>query len=216
LEVVRGGRTIVARVSLELAPDTVGVVEGASGSGKSTLLRAIATLIPFTAEELALDGRSARSMPPSEWRRRVAYVPQLPRMFEGTVEENLRAGPRFQGLSPEAAQLASLLDQVGLPRTLLARSASELSGGERLRVGLARSLANEPRVLLLDEPTSALDPEASNTVLERILGIARSGRAVLVVTHVVEHARRLGGARFRMTSGVLSVVHASEQEPHRP
>src|SRR3954471_6884675 len=90
--VVREGRTIVDRADLAVNAGEIAVVEGASGSGKSTLLRAMATLIPRDAGALTLDGIDAAEIPPTRFRRRVAYVPQQPPMLEGTVESNVATG----------------------------------------------------------------------------------------------------------------------------
>lgn len=207
--VLRDGARIVDRASVSVAPASVMTIQGASGSGKSTFLRAIATLIPMSEGAVLFEGREVHALGITEYRRRVAYVPQLPAMFEGDVAENLRAGPRFRGIILGRAEEIALIERVGLDADLLEREASELSGGERLRVALARALANEPRVLLLDEPTAALDPEAASVILDLVLTLAKSGTAILAVTHSVEHAARLGGTRYRMTSGVLSKGEAS-------
>jgi ABC-type iron transport system FetAB ATPase subunit len=206
--VLRDGVRIVDRASVSVAPASVLTIQGASGSGKSTLLRAIATLIPMSEGTVLFEGREVHAVGITEYRRRVAYVPQLPAMFEGSVAENLRAGPRFRGVAVEDAEVARLLERVGLGAELAAREASELSGGERLRVALARALANEPRVLLLDEPTASLDPDAASVILDLVLDLAKSGTAILAVTHSAEHAARLDGTRYRMASGTLSEAEA--------
>jgi ABC-type iron transport system FetAB ATPase subunit len=202
--VLRDGVRIVDRTSVSVAPASVLTIQGASGSGKSTLLRAIATLIPMSGGTLLFEGREVHAIGITEYRRRVAYVPQLPAMFEGSVAENLRAGPRFRGVALADAEGVRLLERVGLAAELAGREAAELSGGERLRVALARALANDPRVLLLDEPTASLDPDAASVILDLVLALAKSGTAILAVTHSTEHAARLGGTRYRMVSGVLS------------
>lgn len=203
ITVIRDGERIVHDATIALRHASVAVIQGPSGSGKSTLLRAIATLVPISSGAIRFEGREVHAIGVTEYRRRVAYVPQLPSMFEGTIADNLRAGPRFRGLSLEDEQVRALLARVGLDAELAGRSASALSGGERLRVALARALANEPSVLLLDEPTSALDPDAARVVLDRLATLAGEGTALLAVTHVAEHAARLGGERYRMTSGIL-------------
>jgi len=202
ITVERSGRSIVTDVSLALGAGDVASIQGASGSGKSTLLRALATLIPARGA-IALEGREAHAVGFIAYRRRVAYVPQLPRMFEGSVAENVRAGPAFAGAHLADDAVAALLARVGLAASFAARAAAELSGGEKLRVALARALANEPRVLLLDEPTSALDPEAARVILDLVVSLAKGGTAILAVTHAEEHAARLGGRRFHMRAGVL-------------
>lgn len=203
LSVVRGDRTIVDHASLTLEAGTVATIQGPSGSGKSTLLRAVARLIAFERGRIVFEGRDALELDVAEYRRRVAYVPQLPRMFEGTVADNVRLGPSFHGVTLDDHAVVELVERVGLSADMAKRPASELSGGEKLRVGLARALANEPRVLLLDESTSALDPESAALVIDRIVSLTRAGTAALAVTHIGEHARRFGGVAYRMTSGVL-------------
>jgi putative ABC transport system ATP-binding protein len=206
ITVERDGRRVVDSASFELgaAPDPhVLTIAGPSGCGKSTLLRAVAMLVPLTSGAILFEGRPVRELGVIEHRRRVAYVPQTPRMFEGSVAENLRAGPRFRGVEIGDREVASLLERVGLDAALAARAAADLSGGERLRVALARALANEPRALLLDEPTSALDPEAARVVLDSLRALADAGVALVLVTHVEAHAARLGGVAYAMDAGVL-------------
>lgn len=210
ITVERDGRRIVDSASIELAPASVITIAGPSGCGKSTLLRAVATLIPITSGALLFEGRAIREIGVTEYRRLVAYVPQAPRMFEGTVADNVRTGPRLRGIELEGEQVASLLERVGLAADIAGRAASNLSGGEALRVALARALANEPRVLLLDEPTAALDPEAARVVLDLLAALAAEGTALLMVTHVDAHAARLGGKAYRMNAGVL------DAEPRAP
>jgi putative ABC transport system ATP-binding protein len=204
ITVEREGRRVVDAATVALTTASVTTIAGPSGCGKSSLLRAIATLIPKTRGEILFEGRDVHDVGLAEYRRRVAYVPQLPRMFDGTVADNIRTGPRLRGARLTDAQVVELVERVGLGPELLARQASDLSGGERLRIALARSLANEPRVLLLDEPTSALDPVAARVILDLLLAVAKGGMALLAVTHSVEHAAHLGGRRHRMAAGVLS------------
>jgi ABC-type iron transport system FetAB ATPase subunit len=203
LLVVRGGRRIVDAVSLRVEPGEMVVLEGPSGSGKSTFLRALATLIPSDGGDLLLGGRDARSIQPREYRCRVAYVPQLPPMFDGTVARNIGAGPALRGITLTPVAEAALLDQVGLPSDFLPRPARDLSGGERQRIAFARALANEPDVLLLDEPTSALDPAAAERIVEVVRTLAASGRTLVVVTHAAEQAAALGGRRCVFEAGRL-------------
>jgi putative ABC transport system ATP-binding protein len=203
IRVIRDGRRVVDGASISIDPASIRTIQGGSGSGKSTLLRAMATLIPVDTGTVLFEGRAPHDLGITEYRRRVAYVAQLPQMFDGTVAENVRTGPRFRGEVLADDAVIGLLARVGLDEELSSRPASELSGGERLRVALARALANEPRVLLLDEPTSALDPVAASVVLDLLIALAKRGTAVLMVTHVEAHAAQLDGTRFRMTDGVL-------------
>lgn len=194
------GRRIVDGVSLSLRAGEVVTIEGASGSGKTTFLRILATQVEPDAGAILLDGTDARAIPPSVFRTRVAYVLQDSPMFDGTVAENVATGPRLRGATMTTDAIAAALERVGLPE-LSGRIARELSGGERQRVALARALANEPDVLLLDEPTSALDPGAAQRVLAVVRTLAESGLAVVLVTHIAEHAAILGGRHLVFERG---------------
>ncbi len=202
--VVRESRTLVDRADLAVTAGEIAVVEGASGSGKTTMLRAMATLIPRDAGALTLDGIDAAQVPPTHFRRRVAYLPQLPPMLEGTVADNVATGPRLAGASITSEALAALVIRVGLAEAILERPARDLSGGERQRVALARALANEPAFLLMDEPTSALDPTSATHVLALVRALSEQGLGVIVVTHVEEHAQRLEGTRYACVAGRIT------------
>ncbi len=203
LVVLREGRRILDGTSLSVARGEIAVIEGPSGGGKSTLLRGLATLIEIDAGSLVLDGVNAAQLSPHDYRRRVGYVPQQPLMLEGTVADNIATGPRLAGRSLAPSSLSALLVRAGLGDAFAQRGARELSGGEQQRVALARALANEPEVILLDEPTAALDRVSARHILETIQSLARAEIAVVVVTHIDEHARALNGKRYELEQGRL-------------
>lgn len=160
---------------------------GPSGSGKTSLLRTCARLQAAVSGELSLQGRAAAAVPPGEWRRTVAYVPQRAVMLPGSVGDNLRAGFALaiaRGRQPDAARVDALLDALQLPRSMAAQDARLLSGGEAARVALGRALLVDPAVLLLDETTAALDPDAAAALVAAVGEYLRTGdRAALVVAH---------------------------------
>jgi putative ABC transport system ATP-binding protein len=207
--VIRDGRRVLDRASIRVKGGQIATIEGPSGCGKSTFLRALATLIEPDAGDLLLDGVLSAAIGPRAYRTRVAYVPQQPPMFEGTVGTNVAMGPYLRGESVDQDAIATLLGRVGLEGFRL-RVARDLSGGEQQRVALARALANSPHVLLLDEPTAALDPDSASHVLELVRGLAAAGLAVVVVTHTAPHAAALGAFRYRIESGR---VHDSSGGP---
>jgi ABC-type iron transport system FetAB ATPase subunit len=203
LTVTFGAREVLTRVDFALRKGEIAVIDGPSGGGKSTLLRALATLQALTGGELMEGGAKASSASPRDYRVRVAYVPQAPVMFPGTVADNVRAGPRLRGVLLDDSRVEALLVRGGLDGSFAARPAAELSGGEKQRVAIARALANEPRVLLFDEPTSALDPESARLVLELVGRLAADGCGVVVVTHTRAHADALGGTHYVCDGGAL-------------
>lgn len=209
LIVTREGRRVLDEATIRLEKGEIAVIRGSSGSGKTTLLRALATLVAVDAGTLVLDGVDALSIAPSAYRTRVAYVPQQPPMLEGSVADNVAAGPSLRGIALDTKSVDALLDRAGLARSFGGRPARQLSLGEKHRVALARALANEPQVILLDEPTAALDPASSRHVLEMTVALARGGLSVVVVTHIEEHAAALGGTRYACDAGKLRPLEIS-------
>jgi len=208
LTVTFGARVVLEAVDFALNVGEIAVVEGPSGSGKSTFLRALASLDPSDGV-LCIDGVLASTMAPAAYRRLVAYVAQTAVMLPGSVADNVRAGPRLIGTELDDRTVADLLARAALDPAMARRNASELSGGEKQRVGIARALANGPKVALFDEPTSALDSEATALVLDAIRACAQAGCGVIVVTHSHSQAIALGGSHYLCEGGQLGVV-ASE------
>lgn len=197
------GVDIVDDVSLEVFRGELLGIVGASGSGKSSLLRLLNRLDEPTSGTVYLNNVDYRTIAPRELRRRLGMVTQQPFLFPGTVASNLQFGPvqRGEGLTREAIE--SLLKQVGLAG-FADRSVSNLSGGEQQRVSLARSLANQPEMLLLDEPTSALDEDAKREIEELIRNLATTtARTFVLVTHDREQARRICDRVGSMEQGRL-------------
>ncbi len=184
----RGGEPVLRGLSAAI-PNGASAVLGPSGSGKSTLLRLLNRLADADRGIVRYRGADVREGDVLELRRQVGLVPQLPAPLEGTVEDNVRFGPRLAG---READVPRALVLAGLGEDFVPREARRLSVGEQQRVMLARALALEPDVLLLDEPTSALDPEARDAV-ERTLADLRERLSLsyVLVTHDHDQASRL-------------------------
>lgn len=179
-------------------------VIGPSGVGKTTLLKCANLLIPIDYGRVVLGGRvvcdangrggPAYHVAPNEVRRRVGMVFQEWNLWPNkTIRDNIAEGPRIvlrrsKKESNEVAQ--SLADRVGLSSKLDSYP-HELSGGQKQRAAIARALAMEPEVLMLDEITSALDPSLVGEVLDLIMGLREQRRAMIVVTHHIQFARRV-------------------------
>ena len=157
------GTTLLDAVNVEVAAGDVFVVFGPSGAGKSTLLRLLNRLDEPTEGTVLLDGTDYRTLDPKVVRQRVGLVPQRPTLLDGTVADNVTWGPRLRDAPVDRARMAALLARLGL-EGYEERTAADLSGGEAQRVALARTLFNEPEVLLLDEPMSSLDADAAAQV----------------------------------------------------
>jgi ABC-type Mn2+/Zn2+ transport system ATPase subunit len=177
-----GRRPLLPPIDLSLGPGAFLGVVGPNGSGKTTLIRTMLGLLPPVAGEVRY---------PRGGRPAFGYVPQkgdVDVSFPLTAGEIALMGryPRIGvGCRPGAADREAVLralDEVGV-RDLAGRAFHELSGGQRQRVLLARALAGAPEVLVLDEPTTGMDLPAERALLDQIAAIARTGIAVLMVTH---------------------------------
>jgi putative ABC transport system ATP-binding protein len=138
-------------------------------------------------------------------------VMQQPNLFPGTVAENIRYGPAQRGEVMVTEHIEALLERVNLPG-FLGRDVSHLSGGEAQRVSLARTLANNPQVLLLDEPTSALDDASRQDVEDLIMEIIQSqGLTCVLVTHAVSQALRMARRAVVMEGGRVVLAGAAKE-----
>ncbi|PZF59497.1 thiol reductant ABC exporter subunit CydC [Curtobacterium sp. MCSS17_008] len=179
----------VDRVSLDLLPGEVVVLEGPSGAGKSTLVDALVRFVDHEGS-YTLDGVEARTIHPDAVRARVGLVEQDPFVFDRSVRQNLL----FARDTASDEELTDVLDRVGLGAWVERRGGLDapvgergvlLSGGQAHRLALARALLHAFPVLVLDEPTADVDPDLGDAVLRDLVGAARQvGRTVLVVSHV--------------------------------
>jgi tungstate transport system ATP-binding protein len=188
LRFAAGERTIVDRVSLRLEAGTTTVVLGANGAGKSVLLRLMHGLLAPTGGRLEWNEPDAARV-----RRRQAMVFQRPVMLRRSALANIVYALRLAGVpaAEREAQAREALEEVGLAH-LAARPARVLSGGEQQRVALARAWALNPELLFLDEPTASLDPHATREIESVIKAFDAAGTKVVMVTHSLGQARRLG------------------------
>jgi glutamine transport system ATP-binding protein len=197
-------------VDLTIDEGEVVVLIGPSGSGKSTLLRCINALEEINGGDLIVDGISVR-----ESRSKVRLIRQEAGMVfqqfnlfpQMTALENVAFGPRrVRNLSKADAteQATALLAKVGLADRGH-HYPSELSGGQQQRVAIARALAVKPKLMLFDEPTSALDPELRHEVLRVMQSLAEEGMTMIVVTHEIGFARKVGTRLIFMENGNIAV-----------
>jgi len=183
-----GGQRIIDSISLEIGQGGLTVILGPNGAGKSVLMRLCHGLLTPSS------GRVIWSLPqPSNGRRRQAMVFQRPVMLRRSALANVAYGLKLAGIGPRERHARALkaIAGVGLAK-LAGRSARVLSGGEQQRVALARAWALEPEVLFLDEPTANLDPSATREVESAIAGIGAAGTKIIMVTHDLGVAKRLG------------------------
>jgi polar amino acid transport system ATP-binding protein len=212
-----GNHRVLQDFDLEVHRGEVVTLIGPSGSGKTTALRCMNFLEEYEQGEVRIggallgyatspDGRRQRASERgiAEGRAGVAMVFQQFNLWPHMrVIDNVMAPLTIaKGIPPDAARRRAelALERVGLAAKAQAWPA-QLSGGQQQRVGIARALVVEPQVMLLDEPTSALDPELVDEVLEVILGLARDGMTMVMVTHEMGFAAKVSTRVVFMESG---------------
>ncbi|SDF09977.1 glutamate transport system ATP-binding protein [Blastococcus aurantiacus] len=206
---------VLQDIDLEIGRGEVVVVIGPSGSGKSTLCRAINRLEPIDKGEITIDG----ALLPEEGKELARLRADVGMVFQSfnlfahkTVLENVSLGPvkvRKKSKGEAESRARELLERVGVA-SQADKYPAQLSGGQQQRVAIARALAMEPKVMLFDEPTSALDPEMINEVLDVMVGLAKDGMTMVVVTHEMGFARRAANRVVFMDGG--RVVETAEPE----
>ena len=184
-----GGKRLVDGIDIDIRPGRRTVVMGANGAGKSLLLRLLHGLIRPTAGEVLWQGRPLDR----DGRLGQAMVFQRPVLLRRSVLANLRFALAVRGLpGPERrAREAEAMERSRLG-DLANRPARVLSGGEQQRLAVVRALACRPRVLFLDEPTASLDPGSTHAIERLVAEAHESGVAIVLVTHDIGQARRLG------------------------
>jgi tungstate transport system ATP-binding protein len=191
-----GGTVILDRVTLGIAAGGPLVLVGPNGAGKSTLLKvAMGLLAPSSGLVRESDSGTPRAP-------RKAFVFQKPVMLRRSAAENISFALRAAGRGPTRGTVDGLLTRVGLGQ-VAARPARHLSGGEQQRLALARALACDPDILFLDEPTASLDPQATLAVEEIIAEAAADGVKIVMATHDLGEARRLGAEIALLVAGRL-------------
>jgi len=214
LNVTLAGRLVLNDISLALSPGHLVALVGPNGAGKTTLLRALAGLVASTGA-IDVGGEALSSLSLRERARRFAYLPQGHIVHWPLAARDIVALGRYPHGATDPARLTPR-DTEAVQRAMQAadvvefgaRRVTELSGGERSRVALARVLAVEAPVILADEPTSSLDPRHQIDVMKTLRVAADKGVLVIVVTHDLGLA-----ARFADTALVLSDGRLVSQGP---
>ena len=194
-----GGREIIRSISCEIAAGTRTVILGPNGAGKSVLMRLCHGLLDPTSGRVTWrqDGIVRRA-------RGQAMVFQRPVVLRRSAIANVIYALKLAGIAPVECRLRAedVLEAVGLA-TMAGRPARVLSGGEQQRLALARAWALGPEVLFLDEPTANLDPNATRDIESIISAIHASGTKIIMTTHSLGQARRLGDEILFLSEGRL-------------
>ena len=216
-----GDLTVFDDINETISKGEVVVIIGPSGSGKSTFIRCLNLLEQPTAGTILYDGAdiTAKGFDVNRHRQRVGMVFQQFNLFSNlTVLENITISLVKVKKLPQAEskeKALALLKRVGLEDKAGAYP-GQLSGGQKQRIAIVRALAMEPDVLLFDEPTSALDPEMVGEVLKVISDLAQDGITMVVVTHEMGFARKVGTRVLFMDGGQIAEQGTPEEIFERP
>ncbi|KAM3374879.1 ABC transporter I family member 17 [Capsicum galapagoense] len=206
------GDCILNSVSVDIPRGVIMGIIGPSGSGKSTLLRALNRLWEPPKNTVFLDGNDICGIDVLFLRRKVGMLFQLPVLFEGTVADNIRYGPKLKGKKLSDDEVYKLLALADLDSSFFNKSGGELSVGQAQRVALARTLANEPEVLLLDEPTSALDPISTQNIEDVLVKLKKDQKMTIVmVSHGIKQIQRIADVVCLLVDGEIVEIMKPDQ-----
>jgi len=199
-----GDTTILQRFTAQIKRSEIISLLGKSGQGKSTLLRIMCRLESQDEGEILLHGHSYLTVDPKEWRKKICYVSQQSYMLPGSVEDNLRTVSQLHKTPFDMPLAKELMISLDLDYLDWGKKSIDLSGGEKQRVSLVRSLLLRPEILLLDEVTASLDMQSKHAV-EKLLQEwqEQEGTTCICITHDIEQAQRMSHRIWFIEEGSL-------------
>jgi iron complex transport system ATP-binding protein len=210
LSVALRSRPALSDLSVSITGNGLVALAGPNGAGKSTLLKTVAGLLPSSHGEIRVDGINLRDLTPADRARRMAYVPQdrsvhwpLPVRAIVALGRLPHQGPRAQENEADRRAIERALVTMDAAH-LATRAVSDLSGGERARVLMARALAQEPAILLADEPAAGLDPAHQWALFECLAVAAAQGMRVIVAMHDLTLVSRFATNIILLAEGKLA------------
>ncbi|XDZ67054.1 ABC transporter ATP-binding protein [Alphaproteobacteria bacterium LSUCC0684] len=197
-----GGADILHGCTIGVEKGEIAVVVGPNGAGKSTAMKAIFGMLNLREGQVMIDGEDITRLKPDERvMKGMGFVPQTANIFTSmTVEENLEMGAfiRNDDISETMEQVFTLFPVLKEKRR---QPAGELSGGQRQQVAVGRALMTRPRVLMLDEPTAGVSPIVMDELFDRIIEVARTGIAILMVEQNAKQALNIADKGYVLVQG---------------
>lgn len=196
------GIHILKNITESFREGAITTLVGPSGAGKTTLLKLCNGLLSPDTGEIYIREKIISSYEPATLRRLVGIALQSAPMVSGSVMKNLALPLALQGRQLAESEAANLLREVGLEEDLLHRSIKDLSGGQRQKISIARTLVNHPQILLLDEITSSLDRVSQQEIEELIVKINKKYKTTIIwITHNLQQALSVGTYTWVMMDG---------------
>ena len=197
-----GGQNILNECTISVDEGEIAVVVGPNGAGKSTAMKAIFGMLDLSKGTVSINGENMQKLKPQERvLKGMGFVPQNNNVFTSmTVEENLEMGAfiRNDNIQDTMQQVYDLFSVLKEKRF---QPAGELSGGQRQQVAVGRALMTKPKVLMLDEPTAGVSPIVMDELFDKIIEIAKTGVAILMVEQNARQALSIANTGFVMVQG---------------
>jgi branched-chain amino acid transport system ATP-binding protein len=212
-----GGRNILDGVNLQVHAGEIVTVIGHNGAGKSTLLRAIFNLVPWRSGHISLKGRDVMGLASDQLLQAgIAYVPQHRSVFPRlTIEENLQMGGYLvRDARVLAERIERVLDLFPVLKTRAGQWAGSMSGGEQRMLEIARTLLQDPQLIMLDEPSIGLAPKMVDTVFATVQLLRDQGKAVLMVEQNVKKALSVSDRACVMELGAVRIQDQADRLMH--